>query len=158
MSTGVSTSTDKIIVDKSRSHRNKAVSKAVRQTRERLQSGHSSRSAFDRDTLRMYAAAALQGATVMPLFVVIIAALGIYFTGNAQILLWALVTLVCHAGNILLVRRVGKQEITAENARGWRRRCSPASSPSAVAGPSSRCRAAPPAIRLASRSTRARRC
>jgi two-component system cell cycle sensor histidine kinase PleC len=121
MSTGVSTSTDKIIVDKSRSHRNKAVSKAVRQTRERLQSGHSSRSAFDRDTLRMYAAAALQGATVMPLFVVIIAALGIYFTGNAQILLWALVTLVCHAGNILLVRRVGKQEITAENARGWRR-------------------------------------
>ena len=121
MSTGVSTSTDKIIVDKSRSHRNKAVSRAVRQTRERLQSSHSSNSAFDRDTLRMYVTAALQGATVMPLFIVIIAALGIYLTGNAQILLWALLTLVCHAGNILLVRRVRKQEITAENARGWRR-------------------------------------
>ena len=37
MSTGVSTSTDKIIVDRSRSHRNKAVSRAVRATRERLQ-------------------------------------------------------------------------------------------------------------------------
>src|SRR4051812_40780561 len=121
MSTGVSTSTDKIIVDRSRSHRNKAVSKAVRQTRERLQSGHSSSPAFDREALRMYMAAVLQGASIMPLFVIIIAALGVYFTGNTQIFLWALLTLTAHAVNVFLVRRARKQEITAENARKWRR-------------------------------------
>ncbi|MBB3137410.1 two-component system cell cycle sensor histidine kinase PleC [Rhizobium pisi] len=121
MSTGVSTSTDKIIVDKSRSHRNKAVSKAVRQTRERLQSGHASNSSFDRDVLKMYVTSVLQGATIMPLFVVIITALGVYFTQNTQLLFWALLTLTCHAGNILLARRARRQEITAESARRWRR-------------------------------------
>jgi two-component system cell cycle sensor histidine kinase PleC len=121
MSTGVSTSTDKIIVDKSRSHRNKAVSKAVRQTRERLQSGHSLSAAFDRDVLRMYMTSVLQGATIMPLFVIIIAGLGLYITQDTQIVLWALLTLTCHAGNILLVRRARRQEITAEGARKWRR-------------------------------------
>jgi len=105
MSTGVSTSTDKIIVDRSRSHRNKAVSKAVRQTRERLQSGHASNSSFDRDVLKMYVTSMLQGATIMPLFVVIITALGVYFTQNTQLLFWALLTLTCHTGNILLARR-----------------------------------------------------
>ncbi|MCA2408742.1 HAMP domain-containing histidine kinase [Rhizobium leguminosarum bv. viciae 248] len=121
MSTGVSTSTDKIIVDRSRSHRNKAVSKAVRQTRERLQSGHASNSSFDRDVLDMYVASVLQGATIMPLFVVIITALGVYFTEDTQLLFWSLLTVTCHAGNTLLARRARRQEITAESARKWRR-------------------------------------
>ncbi len=86
MSNGVSTSTDKNIVDKSRSHRNKPVSKAVRLTRERLQSSHAPSGAFDRDVLALYINAVLQGASIVPLFVVIVAALGIYFTGDAQIL------------------------------------------------------------------------
>ncbi len=120
MSTGVSTSTDKIIVDKSRGHRNKAVSKAVRQTRERLQSGHASSSAFDRDVLQMYVAAALQGAAIMPPFVIIVAALGTYFAEDASLFFWALLTLTCHAANILLARRARKQEITADTVRRWR--------------------------------------
>ncbi|TCU12832.1 two-component system cell cycle sensor histidine kinase PleC [Rhizobium sullae] len=121
MSTGVSTSTDKIIVDKSRSHRNKPVSRAVRRTRERLQSGHSSAAAFDRETLRMYMSAFLQGASIMPLFVITIAALGIYFTGNTQTFLWAVLTLTAYAANIYLVRRARKKEISPEAARKWRR-------------------------------------
>lgn len=121
MSTGVSTSTDKIIVDKSRSHRNKAVSKAVRQTRERLQSGHSAGPLFDREILRMHVHAALQSASIMPLFILIIAGLGTYFTRDPQIFVWAAFTLCAHSVNMLLVRRARKQEITAENARKWRR-------------------------------------
>jgi two-component system, cell cycle sensor histidine kinase PleC len=121
MSTGVSTSTDKIIVDKSRSHRNKAVSKAVRQTRERLQSGHTSSSAFDRDVLKMYIAAALQGAAIMPLFVIIVAALGTYFTEDASLLFWALLTLICHAVNMLLARRARNQDVPADAVRRWRK-------------------------------------
>jgi len=121
MSNGVSTSTDKIIVDKSRSHRNKPVSRAVRQTRERLQSGHSSTAAFERDVLRMYMTAFTQGAALIPLFVIIISTLGIYFTGNTQIFFWAVATLVAYAANVFLVRRARKQEMTAESARKWRR-------------------------------------
>ena len=118
MSTGVSTSTDKIIVDRSRSHRNRAVSKAVRQTRERLQSGHSR--SFDREVMMMHVDTLLQGASVMPIFVVIVAALGVYLTRDAQIFIWAIPTLSAHAINMLLGRRAKKREITAESARKWR--------------------------------------
>ncbi|TCL75039.1 HAMP domain-containing sensor histidine kinase [Rhizobium sp. BK251] len=120
MSTGVSTSTDKIIVDRSRSHRNKAVSKAVRKTRERLQSGHSPTHAFDRDMLMMHVNAILQSASVTPIFVITIAAIGGYFTRDAQFFLWALLTLSAHAVNMLLGRRARKHEITVESTRKWR--------------------------------------
>jgi two-component system cell cycle sensor histidine kinase PleC len=118
MSTGVSTSTDKIIVDRSRSHRNKAVSKAVRQTRERLQTGHVEN--FDRELTAMHVSAMLQGAAVMPIFVIIITGLGFYFTGDIQIFTWALLTLSAHAINMLLAKRADKQELTVEGARKWR--------------------------------------
>lgn len=121
MSNGVSTSTDKNIVDKSRSHRNKPVSKAVRLTRERLQSSHAPSGAFDRDVLALYINAVLQGASIVPLFVIIVAALGIYFTGDAQILLWGLLTLTAHAANVFFARRARKQEMTVVSARKWRR-------------------------------------
>lgn len=65
MRTGASTSTDKNIVDRSRSHRNRVVSKAVRQTRERLQTGHSSN--FDRELMVMHIDSLLQGAAVVPI-------------------------------------------------------------------------------------------
>jgi two-component system cell cycle sensor histidine kinase PleC len=119
MSTGVSTSTDKIIVDRSRSHRNKAVSKAVRQTRERLQSGHTG--SFDREVMMMHVGAMLQGASLMPIFVIIVAALGAYLTGDIRIFAWALLTLTCHAINLILGSRVKRNEITTENAKKWRR-------------------------------------
>ena len=118
MGIGVSTSTDKIIVDRSRSHRNRAVSKAVRQTRERLQSG--SIGSFDREIMMMHVHAMLQGASVMPIFVIAVAALGVYMTRDMTLLGWALVTLTAHAINMLLGRRLRGGEITAERARRWR--------------------------------------
>ena len=118
MSTGVSTSTDKIIVDRSRSHRNKPVSKAVRQTRERLQSGNAGN--FDREIMKLHLGALVQGASLMPLFVMIVTALGVYLTGDMRLIAWALLTLSVHAINLLLGRRVKKQDITAETARRWR--------------------------------------
>lgn len=121
MSNGVSTSTDKNIVDKSRSHRNKPVAKAVRVTRERLQSSHAPSGAFDRDVLNIYINAVLQGASIIPLFVIIIAILGIYFTGDTQIVLWAILTLTAHAANVFLARRARKREMTAIRAHKWRR-------------------------------------
>jgi two-component system, cell cycle sensor histidine kinase PleC len=118
MSTGVSTSTDKIIVDRSRSHRNKAVSKAVRQTRERLQSGNVG--SFDREIMMMHLGAMVQGASLMPLFVIIVSAVGVYLTGDMKLFAWALLTLTAHAINLVLSRQVKNQDITAESARKWR--------------------------------------
>jgi two-component system cell cycle sensor histidine kinase PleC len=118
MSSGVSTSTDKIIVDRSRRHRNRDVSKAVRQTRERLQSGHLK--SFDREAMIMHVDALLQGASIMPVFVLIVAAAGIYFTRDTATFLWAIPTLTAHAVNLLLGRWARRQDITAEGVRKWR--------------------------------------
>jgi len=120
MSTGVSTSTDKNIVDRSRSHRNRAVSKAVRQTRERLQSGHSRN--FDRELMMMHIDTLRQSAAVVPIFVIVVAVLGVYLTHDAGILFWTIPILTAHAINMLIGRRAKKQEMSAESARKWRQR------------------------------------
>jgi len=122
MSNGVSTSTDKIIVDKSRSHRNKAVSKTVRATRERLQSSANGNDLFDRDMLTMHVNAVLQGASVMPLFIVLVTAIGVYLNPDASLFGWALMMLSLHAVNVLLARRASRKEIAAIDIRKWRRR------------------------------------
>ncbi len=118
MSTGVSISSEKIIVDRSRSHRNKPVSKAVRETRERLQSGHIG--SFDRELLSMYIGNMLQGATLVPIFVIVVTALGVYLTQDVSILGWALLTLSAHALNLVLGRRANRKPLSVERAHKWR--------------------------------------
>jgi len=122
MSNGVSTSTDKIIVDRSRSHRNKAVSKAVRATRERLQSSSKGNQVFDRDMIAMHASSVLQGASIMPLFVIALTAIGFYLNPNANLFAWALLMLSAHAISLLIARRANRSEIAAIDVRKWRRR------------------------------------
>lgn len=120
MSSGVSTSPDKNIVDRSRSHRNKAVSKTVRATRERLQSSSKGSHAFDRDMLVLHIAAMLQGALILPAFVVIVAAIGIYINGDAKLFPWALLTLAAHSINLLLARRASRVDLSGAHTRRWR--------------------------------------
>jgi two-component system cell cycle sensor histidine kinase PleC len=122
MSSGVSTSTDKIIVDRSRGHRNKAVSKAVRATRERLQSSAGGSHVFDRDMLGMHITTILQGAAIMPLVVVLVTAVGLYLKPDAHLFGWALVMLCLHAVNVFLARRASRKEIAAAETTKWRRR------------------------------------
>ncbi|SIR02456.1 two-component system, cell cycle sensor histidine kinase PleC [Rhizobium sp. RU35A] len=122
MSSGVSSSTDKIIVDKSRSHRNKAVSKAVRATRERLQSSGKGVQVFERDMLGLHIKTMLQGALILPLFVALVAGAGLYLSGDARLLPWALLTLAAHSINLLLARRAARSEWGAEKSKTWHRR------------------------------------
>ncbi|WP_349434637.1 HAMP domain-containing sensor histidine kinase [Pararhizobium sp. A13] len=122
MSKGVSTSTDKIIVDKSRSHRNTAVSKAVRTTRERLQAGPSNASGFAREMLGLHIDAMLQSAIAMPLFLFLVTGVGVYLSQTLDIIAWGLMTLCVHAIGILLARRAKAREINAEKVSYWRRR------------------------------------
>jgi len=122
MSTGVSTSTDKIIVDKSRSHRNKAVSRAVRATRERLQTATGNSPGFDREMMQLHISATVQGALAIPVVVVLIAAGGIYLTQEIGLLAWAVLALSVHAIGMLVAHRARRHDITGENVRRWQRR------------------------------------
>jgi two-component system, cell cycle sensor histidine kinase PleC len=122
MSTGVSTSTDKIIVDKSRSHRNKAVSRAVRATRERLQTATGLSPGFEREMLQLHIASTVQSALAVPLVVVLIAAGGIYLTGEIGLIAWAVLALSMHALGMIVARRARRREITADTVRRWQRR------------------------------------
>ncbi|MGW9232908.1 sensor histidine kinase [Pseudorhizobium sp. NPDC055634] len=122
MSNGASASADKNIVDLSRSHRNKAVSKTVRATRERLQSTGRNAPAFDRDVLTMHINTVLQGALVTPFFVAVVTAIGLYINPVANLFGWALLALSIHAINVLVARRASRVEITAANTGKWRRR------------------------------------
>src|SRR5690606_6806874 len=105
MSNGVSTSNDKNIVDLSRSNRNRAVSKTVRATRERLQTTGSSTKFFDRDALALHVNAMLQSALVTPIFVAVVTAIGLYIHPAGDLLAWALLALSVHAINVLAARR-----------------------------------------------------
>lgn len=116
----VSTSTDKIIVDKSRGHRNRAVNRAVKATRERLQHGDVGGGAFDRELMVMHLTTALQSASIIPYLIIAITFVGTYINNDLRLGVWALATLVLHAINTLLSRAALRQEITPENAGRWK--------------------------------------
>jgi two-component system, cell cycle sensor histidine kinase PleC len=121
MSSGVSTTTDKIIVDKSRQHRNKAVSKAVRATRERLQSTSVGSQVFEKETLSLHVHTVLQSALILPLFVALVAAAGFYLTADSRYLTWALLTLAVHSINLLLAKQASRRDLTTTSTPRWRR-------------------------------------
>lgn len=122
MKQGVSTSTDKIIVDKSRSHRNKAVSKTVRATRERLQIGPSNMAGFDKDMIGLHVDAMLHGAIAMPAFIALITAIGVYLSQSLHFITWGVMTLCVHALGLLLARKAKATEMPSERVSTWRRR------------------------------------
>lgn len=121
MSQGVSTSTDKIIVDKSRSHRNAAVTKTVRATRERLQIG-SDAGGFDREILGLHVDTLLQGAIAIPLLLMLVTGVGVYLSQQPAIVAWGVLSLCVHAIGIILARHVKRKEIAADRVVYWRNR------------------------------------
>jgi two-component system cell cycle sensor histidine kinase PleC len=122
MNQGVSTQTDKIIVDKSRSHRNTAVSKTVRANRERLQSGPFHATGFEKEILSLHVASTIQGAAAMPILLMIIAAGGVYLTQNLQVIGWLVLALLVHALGLVTAKRAKRAELTPEIVSQWRRR------------------------------------
>jgi len=120
MSNGVTTSTDKNIVDLTRAHHNRAATKAVRMTRERLQSDQGISPAFDVEILGMHVSATLQGAAVMPAILLLVAGFGTYLTSEPRLFLWAIFALSMHALCILAVKRASKSVITPDNHKRWR--------------------------------------
>ncbi|NVP57931.1 sensor histidine kinase [Mycoplana rhizolycopersici] len=121
MSPGVSTTTDKNIVDRSRSHRNKAVSRAVRATRERLQTATGTSPVFEREMLLLYINSILNSALVIPALITVIAGIGLRLTRDPVFVAWGLLALSLHAITVLLARHVHRKGLSAEEVRRWQR-------------------------------------
>ncbi len=102
---------DKNIVDRTKAHRNSDVARAVRRTRDRLaqQEGNPD---FDRELLKLHARALTTSAAALPLLVVVIGAAGLLGGMTRDILIWAVITVVCYAGLIYLARKTDTAEIT----------------------------------------------
>ena len=122
MSKSVSTSNDKNIVDKTRSHRNKAVSKAVRTTRDKLQIGNIETSRFERDMLLLYLNSVVQNASVLPVFILVVTLIGFLMTGAVEMILWSILALTIHALYPYFAQRLQKDEVDAELSLIIRRR------------------------------------
>lgn len=120
MSQSVSSHSDKIIVDRSRGHRNRAVNRAVKATRERLQHGDHGAGGFDRELMVMHLTTALQSASITPYLIIAITIIGTYFNDDLRLIGWAFAALILHAANTLLSRTAARQQITVENAVRWR--------------------------------------
>lgn len=116
------TMTDKNIVDRSRTHKNAAVIKAVRAQRERLQHGREITPAFDNEMFRLHINAVLQGAAAPPVLVMLAAIAGLWFDDAIWLLAWALATMFVYAGLVLMARRASREAIAEQTAEHWRRR------------------------------------
>ena len=116
------TMTDKIIVDKSRTHKNAAMVKTVRETRDLLQNGRASLPAFDREMMMMHINAVLQGAAAPPFLVIMTAMVGLYFDEAIGLLVWAFVTLCVYAALVLVARRAARNLSDEDLVQRWRKR------------------------------------
>jgi len=109
MSLQRSSTADKIIVDRSKPHRNSDVARAVKRTRDRL-SQQSGNPDFDRELLKLHARAMVSGVTAIPLLVVAIAAAGLFVGMGVEILVWALLAVSFYTALALIARRVDRRE------------------------------------------------
>lgn len=116
------TTTDKIIVDLTRTHKNAAVVKTVREARDQLQNGRVVSHAFDREMMIMHINAVLQGAAAPPFLVIMTALTGLYFDAGADLLVWAFGTLCAYAGMLLMARRAARHFNEEDLPTRWRKR------------------------------------
>src|SRR3546814_507675 len=66
--------------------------------------------------------AVLQGASVIPMFIILVTGIGLYINPAPNLFGWALLALSVHAVNILIARRASSIELTAAGTRKWRLR------------------------------------
>lgn len=111
---------DKIIVDRTKAHRNSDVAKAVRRTRDRLSQREGSPD-FDRELLKIHARAVINSAAAIPLLMVVIGVVGLFAGMSREILLWVVAAIACYAALALVARRTDRTEIADIDPSGTRR-------------------------------------
>ncbi len=113
---------DKNIVDRSRTHKNAALVKTVRDTRDRLTNGREAPTGFDAEMMMMHVNSVLQGAAALPALVIFSAMVGLYFDQAIGLMVWAFVTLSAYAGLVLMARRAARCFGEETFASHWRHR------------------------------------
>lgn len=104
-----STIADKNIVDRTRTHRNPDVARAVRRTRDRL-SQQAGNPAFDRELLKIHARSLVNSAVAIPLLVTLVTIAGIFVGVGITMLAWAFVAITCYTGLAFIARRVDRRD------------------------------------------------
>ncbi|WP_137158101.1 HAMP domain-containing sensor histidine kinase [Rhizobium sp. FKL33] len=121
MSQKASLSPDKIIVDRSRVSRNKDVARAVKTTRERLQTNSGAAGSFDKELLALHLSSIQISAAALPLFVIVISLFANSLFTNINLFDWMLASLGVHSIHLLVTARARRSKITTENVTRWRR-------------------------------------
>jgi two-component system, cell cycle sensor histidine kinase PleC len=122
MSKSASSSPDKIIVDRTRVSKNRDTAKAVRDTRERLQTSGHSLGSYEREMMDMHLTSVQQGAALMPLFIIAVGLTANYSGSGLNLFPWMLTSLVVHSIYLFLARLAGRNNKSAEDAGRWRKR------------------------------------
>ncbi|MDH6268056.1 two-component system cell cycle sensor histidine kinase PleC [Rhizobium sp. SG_E_25_P2] len=121
MSQKASLSPDKIIVDRSRVSRNKDVARAVKTTRERLQTNASVGNSFDKELLALHLSSIQYSAAALPLFAIVISLIANSVFTGVNLFSWMLASLAVHSLQLFVSRRAQRSGITHENVQRWRR-------------------------------------
>jgi two-component system cell cycle sensor histidine kinase PleC len=111
---------DKNIVDRTKAHRNSDVARAVRRTRDRL-SQQAGNPVFDRELLKLHARAVINGATAIPLLVLVIGTAGLFAGMGIDVLIWAMIAVACYGGLAFVAQRADRTEAADIDASAMRR-------------------------------------
>jgi two-component system cell cycle sensor histidine kinase PleC len=119
MSNSASSSPDKIIVYRSRASKNRDTAKAVKDTRERLQT-NGNVGTFEREMLDLHLNSVQQFAALMPLFVIIVGLTASSIGDDLNLFTWMLAALFAHSIYLLVARFARKGNVSPESAAKWR--------------------------------------
>ncbi|MEX3009523.1 sensor histidine kinase [Hoeflea sp. TYP-13] len=113
----VKSSADKNIVDRSRVRRNPEMARAVKATRDRLQTDGKRSAQYDRELMAIYVSSAVQGAAAMPVLVLLTAAVSIAFFHSQNVITWMVATLLGYAAMAYIAKRASHHKLTFESAK-----------------------------------------
>ncbi|MEO4040913.1 HAMP domain-containing sensor histidine kinase [Hoeflea sp. CAU 1731] len=103
---------DKNVLERSRNYRNPRTARAIRETRDRLQSSKLQNPKFSAELLSSYLRTASISTLVMPLLVVLSTAFGVILFDEQRLIGWAAITLAAYAVQAILVKRASSGQPT----------------------------------------------
>ena len=112
---------DKNIVDRTQNRPNRAVARAVRATRTRLQTGRFSSTVFEKEMMGLHLDSVVRNSAGVALTIVVTGALGIWLTGSLALAGWMAMALSLQALSLFIALRALKTALTQERVTPLRR-------------------------------------
>ncbi|PTL86831.1 MAG: two-component sensor histidine kinase [Candidatus Liberibacter europaeus] len=81
---------------------------------------HLSSSDFDREIINLHVESLFRVSPILPLFVLLVANIGTWFTQDSMLPMWSLVTLAIYSANLSLGHKVISSDIKNDKVRIWR--------------------------------------